>query len=445
MGVAAEGQVSLLAPWVPSAADPFDLRKAGHLLRRAGFGGSLRQRRELVRSGVDAAVRSLFPAADQPAVDRAQLDAVVSLGDIDRVRSWRVLLALESTAPLRVRMSALWHDHFATSNQKVLDPRAMALQQAMFDEKGLGTFDELLLGVAQDPAMLRWLDNDVNVSGRPNENFARELFELFALGRGTYSEVDVREAARAFTGWHVRDGRFFFAKRLHDDGQKVLFGRSGGFGGEEVVRAVVEREESARHVARCLLECFVHPEPTEEEVGALATCYREQRRHLGDTLAVLLRSQLFFSARAYRSRIRSPADWVVGTVRTLGATAAPTDLSRAMGQLGELWLEPPSVEGWPRERQWLTEATWLLRTNFVADLLAGRRGKFAPAAESLFGNLKRPADRAKAALLMVVDGDASEDGRQALERLAAGPAAAGPDGAAVLLHAACCLPEAQLL
>lgn len=437
--------MSLLDPWVPSAADPFDLRKAGHLLRRAGFGGSLRQRRELVRTGVDAAVQSLFPQPGQPAVDAAQLDAVVSLGDIDRVRSWRVLLALESASPLRARMAAFWHDHFATSNRKVLDPRAMALQQALFDEKGLGTFDDLLLGVAQDPAMLRWLDNDVNVAGKPNENFARELFELFALGRGAYTEADIREAARAFTGWHVRDGRFFFARRLHDDGAKTLFGQSGAFGGEQVIRITVEREESARHVARCLLQCFVHPDPTDEEVAALAGCYRSKQRHVGDTLGVLLRSQLFFSARAYRSRIRAPSDWVIGIVRSLGATAAPTDLARAMGQLGELWLEPPSVEGWPRERQWLSEATWLLRTNLAADLLAGRRGKMAPEAGALFGNLTRPADRAKAALLMVVDGDASAEGTQALVRLAAGPGATGPQGAAALLHAACCLPEAQLL
>lgn len=437
--------MNLLDPWVPSAADPFDLRKAGHLLRRAGFGGSLRQRRELVRMGVDAAVQSMFPQAATPAVDRAQLDAVVSLGDVERVRSWRVLLALESTAPLRTRMAAFWHDHFATSNLKVLDPRAMALQQALFDEKGLGAFDDLVLGVAQDPAMLRWLDNDVNVAGRPNENFARELFELFALGRGAYTEADVREAARAFTGWHVRDGRFFFARRLHDEGAKTLFGQSGSFGGEQVVRITVEREESARHVARCLLQHFVHPEPTDEEVASLAACYRARQRNLGDTLGVLLRSQVFFSQRAYRSRIRAPSDWVIGLVRSLGAVAAPTDLARAMGQLGELWLEPPSVEGWPGERQWLSEATWLLRTNFAADLLSGRRGKMAPAADALFGNLTRPADRAKAALLMVVDGDASPEGRQALELLAAGPAARGPEGAAVLLHAACCLPEAQLL
>lgn len=437
--------MSLLDPWVPSASDPFDLRKAGHLLRRAGFGGSLRQRRELARTGVDAAVQSLFPQPELPAVDRAQLDAVVSFGDIDRVRSWRVLVAMDSASPLRARMAAFWHDHFATSNRKVLDPRAMAMQQVLFDEKALGTFDDLLLGVAQDPAMLRWLDNDVNVAGKPNENFARELFELFALGRGSYTEADVREAARAFTGWHVRDGRFFFARRLHDDGTKSLFGQSGAFGGEQVIRITVEREESARHVARCLLQHFVHPEPTDDEVAELAACYRANQRHVGETLGVLLRSQLFFSARAHRSRIRAPSDWVIGLVRSLGATAAPTDLARAMGQLGELWLEPPSVEGWPRERQWLSEATWLLRTNFAADLLAGRRGKLAPAAEALFGNLTRPADRAKAALQMVVDGDASAEGRQAIERLAATPDAWGPQGAATLLHAACCLPEAQLL
>src|SRR5690606_29270396 len=142
----------------------------------------------------------------------------------------------------------------------------MALQLATFDRLGLGRFDELLRSMCRDPALLRWLDNDVNTARRPNENFARELFELFTLGRGNYEERDVREAARCFTGWHVRDGRFCAKRRLHDGGEKQLFGASGAFDGDDVVRLVVPRDESARFLARRWLRWFVHPEPDDADV-----------------------------------------------------------------------------------------------------------------------------------------------------------------------------------
>jgi uncharacterized protein (DUF1800 family) len=435
---------NLLAPWQPSAQDPFDLRRCGHLLRRAGFGASLAVRRRLARAGLDAALQHVMPAASAAAPADALLDEVIAFGERARVRAFRVWVALQCVQPLRARMAVFWHDHFATSDAKVQDPRAMALQLATFDRLGLGRFDDLLLAMCRDPALLRWLDNDVNTRRQPNENFARELLELFALGRGAYTETDVREAARAFTGWHVRDGAFRFAAHLHDAGVKRVLGVEGPLGGEQVVAACVARDDSARFLATRWLQHFVHPEPEPAEIDALAACYREHDRDVGRTLAVLLRSRLFFSPRAYRSRIKSPADFVLGTVRALGGRAVPSDLARTMATLGEAWLEPPSVEGWRGERAWLSPGAWLLRCNFVADLVAGRSARLRPAASVWFADDDGPAQRAGTALALLLDGDASPAAVAAIEAVAAAHGDDAP-GTAALLHAVACLPEYQLL
>jgi len=367
------GHDDLLAPWQQSGDDPFDLVKAGHLLRRAGFGASLRERRRAVEVGVSATVDALCAQSEaDPYTDL--LEDVISLGEIERVRAWRFLQMLQSPDRLRARMGLFWHQHFATSNQKVASPALMARQQATFDRLGLGVFDDLLLAASQEPAMLKWLDAESSKKGKPNENFARELMELFTLGRGNYGERDVQEAARAFTGWQGKDGRFRVLPAWHDGGEKTVLGESGAFTGEEVVRLVARQPSSARFLARKLLLFFVHPEPSDAEVAALAVVYTREGRHVGRTLSALLRSKLFFSARAHRSKILSPIELVVLLVRSLGAKAAPAALARAAAALGQTLLEPPSVEGWAQERAWVTSATWLLRQNFVAELLQNRRG-----------------------------------------------------------------------
>jgi uncharacterized protein (DUF1800 family) len=292
--------------------------------------------------------------------------------------------------------------------------------------------------------MVRWLDNDTNRKGRPNENFARELFELFALGRGHYTEADVREAARAFTGWHLDGECFRFAAGQHDGGAKTVFGHAGAFGGEQIVALTVQRPESARFLARKWLAAFVHPEPEPAEVEALARAYEANDRDVGRTLAALLRSRLFFSARAFRSMVAGPLDFVVGAVRSLGARAAPVRLAAAAAAMGQALGEPPSVEGWRGDRAWLTSATWLLRVNFAAELFAGRGGyALAPAPDALLADARTPDERADLALELLLDGVASDAARRALRAFAAGPAAQGRSGAGALLHAVLSLPEAH--
>ncbi|MCC6671930.1 MAG: DUF1800 domain-containing protein [Planctomycetes bacterium] len=435
----------LLAPFEPGPRDPFDLAKAGHLANRAGSGASLAERERLARLGPAAAVDEMFRLRAGDAVEDL-LEEVLAAGDLQRLRAWRVWRLLAGRNRIAERMAYFWHGHFATSNRKVNQVRWMGRQLDVFDRLGLGRFDDLLLAVSQDPAMLRWLDADSNVKGRPNENFARELLELFALGRGSYGEHDVQEAARAFTGWQIHDERPRMVARLHDAGVKEVLGQRGAWQGQDVVRLAAEHPASARFLARKWLAFFVHPEPGAAEIEALAAVYTAHGRDVAATLRVLLRSRLFFAPRAWRARVRAPADWVVGLVRALGANAAPTPLAAAMTRLGEALLEPPSVEGWRGERAWLTPATWLQRGRFAEDLLGGRGAyRLSRSAEEVLAEARDGRARADLALRVLLDDRVEDGARAAVRRFAEGPGAAGPDGPAAILVLVSRLPEAQLL
>ncbi len=433
----------LLRPFIASVARPFDLRLAGHLARRAGFGASLVARKDWVERGVQFALQQVTTRRPEQDLDPLLADVLAS-DDIERGRAYRLARAVSNDCPLAERVAMFWHDHFATGQQKVQSARLMLRQLALFDAQGLGRFDDLLLAVSRDPAMLRWLDADRNVKGRPNENFARELFELFALGRGAYGERDVQEAARAFTGWRERHERFALLRQDHDAGDKVVLGVPGVRGGEDVVALAARLPQSMQFLARRWLQAFVHPEPTAAEVTALAAEYDRQHRDVGRTLGTLLGSELFFSARSYRSKVKAPLDFVVGLVRSVGARAAPSALARATSKLGQVIFEPPSVEGWPRERAWLNSATWLLRANFAAALFGERDGyKLRPGATAVLADAATPAARATLAIEILLDGDASPASQRAILEVARRSDA--PSSAAAILHAVACLPEAQLL
>jgi uncharacterized protein (DUF1800 family) len=435
-----KGCADLLRPFAPTPERPFDLRLAGHLARRVGFGASLAERQTWVRRGV------AFALAKVTAADGDDLGAVfpdvLATDDIERARAYRVARALSGARPLAERVTLFWHGHFATSQQKVQSARLMLRQLALFDAQGLGRFDALLLAVSQDPAMLRWLDADRNVKGKPNENFARELFELFALGRGGYSEVDVQQSARAFTGWREQRERFVVQRNEHDGGDKEVLGTTVHTG-EDVVALVAGTPRSAEFMATRWLQAFVHPEPTADEVAALARVYETHDRDVGRTLCTLFASELFFAARSYRSKVKAPIDYVVGLVRSAGARAVPSALARATSRLGQVLFEPPSVAGWPRERAWLSSTTWLGRSNFAAALFGGRDGYgLRPDARALLAEAGTDEERAALALDLLLEGDVAAASRRAVVGVAE---RVGADGAASVLHAVACLPEAHLL
>jgi uncharacterized protein (DUF1800 family) len=260
----------------------------------------------------------------------------------------------------------------------------MAAQNALFRTHAMGDFRELLHAVAHDVAMLVWLDGNANRRRQPNENFARELMELFSLGVGNYTESDVHEAARAFSGWHVRNGQFWFNPIQHDTGDKTIFGQTGSFDGGEVVELCLQQDAAPRLLATKLLRHFVMPSPPDCVIQALAECIRTNNYAMRPVLQTLFSSSVFFGPAARHSIIKSPADFVLGAQRTLEAKVNLRESVNLMAELGQSLFEPPTVEGWKGGRTWINSATMLGRANFAAELAMGSR----------FGEIADPAQTA---------------------------------------------------
>ena len=295
-----------LSAWRPRRGE-WDREAAAHLWERAGFGPAPGALERALEQGLEATQAELLQPAGHAtgAVEAAR--HLLPLQSIDALAGWWMSLILADGDPLRERVTLMWHDHFATSQAKVADVRLMHRQNELMRELGLGDFRALMHALSTDPAMLVWLDGDANKRGEPNENFARELMELFGLGIGNYSEQDVQEAARAFTGWGTRGRSFALREGDHDPGTKQLFGESGRFRGEDAIRLVLEQPACARHIARRLLKEFVHPTPESSEVDALAESLVDNDWDIERTLAGLLASELFFSERARRARMPRPS------------------------------------------------------------------------------------------------------------------------------------------
>jgi uncharacterized protein (DUF1800 family) len=358
---------SALERWKPGRGE-FDRGAAAHLLARAGLGYSAEQLESALERGLDATVDALF---DEPAHDPALLTAIDTLlgaGKIEALQAWWMALILGGRAPLRERLTLHWHDHFATSWDKVQDVRLMHGQNELFRARGAGDFRVLLREVARDPAMLVWLDGNSNRKGHANENFAREVLELFALGIGNYTERDVTEAARAFTGWGVDARKFRFAAKDHDEGEKLLFGRSGALDGEAALEQILAQPACSRHIATRLLREFGGTEPSVELVSGLARELVAGEWSIGRALAVILRSRWFHAPERRRNRIAGPVELVALSVRKLGASIAPARAAAACHEMGQTLFRPPSVKGWDGGRAWINAGTWLARHEFLVEL-----------------------------------------------------------------------------
>src|SRR5438270_6981003 len=276
--------------WEPSATDPWNLKWAGHLYRRAGFGATWTELQEAVKSGLGATLTRVLDGQPE-AEERDRLiekagAAIAGKEDADALRGWWLYLSLQSLHPLREKLTLFWHNHFATSIAKVNRVDLMFRQNRLLRRHALGKFQPLLLDISRDPAMLIWLDSNTNVKGAANENYARELMELFSLGVGHYAESDVREAARAFTGWHTDGEGFRFDARAHDDGQKTVLGQTGRWDGGDVVRIILGQPAAARFLVRKLYRFLVseHAEPPDALLEPLCTSFRQSDY---DTAALL--------------------------------------------------------------------------------------------------------------------------------------------------------------
>jgi uncharacterized protein (DUF1800 family) len=264
----------------------------------------------------------------------------------------------------------------------------------------MGDFKQLLHGMSKDTAMLVWLDGNANRKRHPNENFAREIMELFALGVGNYTEKDIQEAARAFSGWHVREGAFWFNQLQHDESSKTVFGKSGNFDGTAIVDLCLAQTSCPRFLAMKLLKTFVCPDPTAAMIDALGSRIRMHDYAMTPVLGELFRSQLFFDQEWRRSVIKSPLDLIVGSLRALAATVKWPPVSRLLANLGQDVFEPPSVKGWEGGRLWINSSSILLRTNFATELAS--------------------SDQIATLLPAITDGGSSEAVANRLERLLLG-------------------------
>ena len=395
----------------PLPPQEWDLTKAAHLLNRAGFGGTPAHVDSLVRSGMAATVRYLVdgPAAPVPApapdwakpTDFAELreqvmqaKANVPPGDEAATRAvrkevgqarrrenfqhtldlsaWWLDRMRESIDPLEEKMTLFWHGHFATSAVKVRDAYFMWRQNQTFREHARGNFGVLVKAMSRDPAMIQWLDLRESKAAHPNENFAREVMELFTLGEGHYTEKDVTEGARAFTGYRIdpRDSSFRFVVRDHDNTPKTFLGRTDVFDGDQVIDTILAQPVCAQYLANKLWTFFAYENAPAPLVAALANTIRASKYEMRPVLHQMFTSQEFYSAAAVRTQIKSPIQWAVQTARALEIELPPKGaLATALRQMGQVPFYPPSVKGWDGGKAWISTSTLLTRYNLAGSLL----------------------------------------------------------------------------
>jgi uncharacterized protein (DUF1800 family) len=407
----------LLEPYQPTDADPFDAVKAAHLLNRAGFGGTTEEVEKVRKMGPAAAAEWLLDFPDQGAEEQSAKDVpdFSSIGDFpksfreireamrgkskEEQQRFRQMLmrgnreAMAETArwwlnrmatgahPLQEKLTLFWHGHFTTSFREERSAWLMWRQNELLRRTAAGNFEHFVKGISRDPAMLQYLNNNQNRRGRPNENYARELMELFTLGIGNYTEQDVKEAARAFTGWTSEGDDFAFRRLLHDDGRKTFLGHAGNFDGDDVVDIILRHKACAPFIAGKLFRFFAYDEaesggPLEQGIPeSLGQLLRDNKWNLRPVIRTILRSKAFYSDKAIGVQIKSPVQLVLGTVRLLGVPLPPMQILRnSLQQMGQMPFNPPNVKGWPGGRAWINTATLYVRYNTCVALAGGFEG-----------------------------------------------------------------------
>lgn len=392
----------LCAAWAAhSAGMGYD--DARHLLTRTGFAPTEAEVQVYAGLGraqaVDKLLRETRDAAQTPAPEwvndtvhppRAFRDAseeqrkLLQREAIEHgfeLRAWWYREMLDTPTPLTERMTLFWHNHFVSSQQKVKSAQLMYRQNALLRRHALGNFGELLHAVAKDPAMVIYLDNATNRRGQPNENFAREVMELFTLGAGHYSEQDIQEAARAFTGWSLDRSDFSFRNypTLHDNGEKTVLGQRGNFDGDAVLDILLAQPATAEWISGKLWREFVSTTPDPKEVKRLARVFRESRYEVKPLMRALLTSDAFYAPANRAALIKSPVELLVGTVRQFGIEQAEPRLLALSGrQLGQDLFAPPNVKGWPGGEDWINSTTLLARKQIMERVFRGEEMPMAP-------------------------------------------------------------------
>lgn len=441
------------SPYEPSADSPWDLSRAAHLYRRAGWGATreeleqavARHPREVVEELCSIPATRRDPAFEQESTDIAR--AMLATGDVKNLAPWWIHRIRFTPSPLLEKMTLFWHGHFATSAIKVTDAELMFRQNELLRRHALGDFAELVQGISHDPAMLIYLDSARNRKAHPNENFARELMELFCLGVGHYSERDVQQLARCFTGSEVRRGQYYFNRFQHDRGEKQIFEHSGSWGSQEGVQVVLDHPRVPRFVVEKLFSFFLREDqtPPESLLTPLVKDFRRSDLQIQPLMRRMLSSQLFFASSTLGRKIRMPIELTVGWLRSLEGTANWNWLAPRLAELGQSLFFPPSVKGWDGGRAWINSGTVVGRTNTMIELLNDNTTRFAGG--SLDQYLQRwkmsdPRESLDWFATQLLATPLSESARIRVSRHVEG--AVGDAGWRLLLSSLASLPEAQL-
>jgi uncharacterized protein (DUF1800 family) len=418
------------------------------LLWRAGFGATPAQVDAATALGYSVTVENLLafagpppsgpalPSIPPPLPQDATPDQITAhkqaIKQADQigltaVTDWWANLMSTSASPLQENLTLFWHNHFATSNDKVNNPPYMLQQNQLFRALGAGRFVDLLIAVSKDPAMLIWLDGQSNVKGHANENWSRESMELFTLGIGNYTETDVREAARACTGWTLAaDGTVAFNAARFDNGTKTILGQTGNFGLDDFSRMLAAHPATATHLCTKLFVWFAGDNPSSADLAPMLAAWNSTGGNIQSVLRALFLSDAFTPPRATTAHIKNPVSWTIGIIRGLGIAAADDTVANAINAQGLILFRPTNVGGWPNGLAWISPDSQIVRYNLAGQLLAPSGAFLGPATSAFLqqladklGGIVIPAD-VQAQLLTLGSGS---DGQRAVAQVVL----AGPD------------------
>jgi hypothetical protein len=445
------------APYRPDAERPWNLRLAAHLYRRAALGGTWTELEQALSAGPERTIAKLLkPDADVDRFEQSYRDYESSAIDpdsttTDALQEWWLRRILESPHPLLEKMTLFWHNYFATSSERLPNAARMYRHVQLLRSQALGHFEPLLQGIVSDPAVFLALNADRNTRMRPNANLARTVLEQYCLGRGVCTSADIREAARALSGWRVEGGRLRYIEREHDEGAKTLLGRQGDWNRDDLVRIAVAHPATPVWIARKLFRDLISEtwEPPASLLAPLGKSFAKDH-DIGRLVGAMLRSNLFFSPAAYRQRIKSPVEFALGLVRSLDGLIPTATLGAALAALGQNLCRPPTSQGWEGGRLWITAATLIGRDNLAAALLAPSGqygGRLDPAKTASRHGCRDDVTTAGWFFDLLLGGDLAAEVRQSLlaRRPGSASVSGGPAQAArQFVHEIVTLPEYQL-
>jgi hypothetical protein len=428
--LAAEGRIHIGGTAAPTPAPD---QQISHLLRRAGFGARQSEIQHYSSLGWAGAINELLnPTSVSDDLDQRLNALGLDLTSPTDEQRWWVLRMIYSQRPLQEKMTLFWHGLLTSSLSKVGGKRGYGYlinQNNFLRAHAFDTFDNILLGITQDPAMMWWLDLRLDSKTAPNENYARELMELFTLGVSSgYTQDDVHNAALALTGFRLHpDGSVTYMAALHDDSQKTLLGHTGDLNYQDVVRIITNHPACGPFISKRLFRFFVNETPSDADVQPMVQAYTSSGHNLGAVMQAMFNLPAFLDPASYRARIKSPAEFTIGAIRQLELETDGQGVARVMDQMGQIVFDPPNVAGWPGDQSsanWMNTGTWLVRVNFINTLLSGQKlpgqqgnaGSAIPTIQSIISrqNLSSPTAVVDYFTGLLVDGQIAADRRQTL-------------------------------